>query len=289
MIDDSADNVWVEKPNGEHFPINGACSIGRSAINELVVADEKVSRRHALIHLQGAKEYWLVDLGSSNGTYVNGRRAAQPLQLHDGARIQIGSFEWTFRQPSAVRRDERELEESVTRTVQDIKSAPCWLLVADIVSSTQLIKQASTDELAMVTGRWLAECKQTIEECGGSINKFLGDGFFAYWHEHGKTTLSVVRALLALKRLQSKEQLHFRIVLHYGLVCSGGGGSLGEESLSGKEVNFVFRMEKLAAALGEACLVSQPSQERLLAAMETAAVGQHSLPGYDGKFSFFRI
>jgi adenylate cyclase len=255
-----------------------------------VLADEKVSRRHALIHLQGANEYWLVDLGSSNGTYVNGRRAAQPLQLHDGARIQSGSFEWTFRQPSTVKSADRELEESaLTRTVQDIKSAPCWLLVADIVSSTQLIKQASTDELAMVTGRWLAECKQTIEECGGSINKFLGDGFFAYWHERGKTTLSVVRALLALKRLQSKGQLHFRIVLHYGLVCSGGGGSLGEESLSGKEVNFVFRMEKLAAALGEGCLVSQPAQERLGAAMETADVGQHSLPGYDGKFSFFTI
>jgi class 3 adenylate cyclase len=122
-----------------------------------------------------------------------------------------------------------------------------------------------------------------------ALNKFLGDGFFAYWHERGKTTVPVVRALLALKRLQSKGQLHFRIVLHYGLVCSGGGGSLGEESLSGQEVNFVFRMEKLAAALKEACLVSQPARERVVALLETADAGQHALPGFEGKFSFFRI
>jgi pSer/pThr/pTyr-binding forkhead associated (FHA) protein len=68
MTENSAPNAWLEKANGEHVPINGACSIGRSATNELVVADEKVWRRRALIHIQGANEYWLVDLGSSNGT-----------------------------------------------------------------------------------------------------------------------------------------------------------------------------------------------------------------------------
>lgn len=40
----------------------------------------------------GAGEYWLVDLGSRNGTYVNERRVSRPTPLRDGDRIQIGPF-----------------------------------------------------------------------------------------------------------------------------------------------------------------------------------------------------
>jgi len=42
--------------------------------------------------------------------------------------------------------------------------------------------------------------------------------------------------------MQQAEPLTFRFVLHRGKVYLGGAASLGEESLSGPEVNFVFRM-----------------------------------------------
>ena len=80
-------------------------------------------------------------------------------------------------------------------TVVEIKSASCWLLVADLEDSTQMIQRLPADEAPVRTGRWLAECKELIEECGGSINKFLGDGFFAYWHHREPTPVQVARAV----------------------------------------------------------------------------------------------
>jgi len=53
--------------------------------------DESVSRRHAEIRWIG-DGYSIVDLGSTNGTWVNGERIDpdQPLRLHDGDRIAVG-------------------------------------------------------------------------------------------------------------------------------------------------------------------------------------------------------
>ena len=53
--------AFFETPAGDRVPIRGNCSIGRSQANEIVLADDRVSRRHAIVHVQGATECWLVD------------------------------------------------------------------------------------------------------------------------------------------------------------------------------------------------------------------------------------
>ncbi len=70
-----------------------ASSLGRSAENTFQVHDSTVSRRHAVISIDAAGTAWLTDLGSTNGTFVNGRRIAlqTPVQVGDGSRIQLGS------------------------------------------------------------------------------------------------------------------------------------------------------------------------------------------------------
>jgi pSer/pThr/pTyr-binding forkhead associated (FHA) protein len=45
------------------------CSLGRTAANTILLRSPEVSRRHALIHLQNIGELWLIDFGSSNGTF----------------------------------------------------------------------------------------------------------------------------------------------------------------------------------------------------------------------------
>jgi class 3 adenylate cyclase len=64
--------------------------------------------------------------------------------------------------------------------------------------------------------------------------------------------------------------------------------SMGEESLLGPEVNFVFRMEKLAGSLGIACLLSMVCREKLGALVETKPVGRHEVKGFDGEHEFCR-
>jgi hypothetical protein len=63
--------------------------IGRDLDNDIVINDPEVSRRHARLFLQG-KTYVLEDLGSTNGTVVNGQRLMGPYILKDGDAITLG-------------------------------------------------------------------------------------------------------------------------------------------------------------------------------------------------------
>jgi predicted component of type VI protein secretion system len=60
--------------------------IGREAGNEIVIEDPQVSRRHAQLTRQG-HSYLIEDVGSTNGTYVNGKRVMAPLLLNNGDMI----------------------------------------------------------------------------------------------------------------------------------------------------------------------------------------------------------
>src|SRR4051812_32040569 len=64
-------------------------TIGREAGVDLVLADGKASRRHAALRVLPDGRATLYDLGSSNGTYVNGQRVQSTL-LQGGEQIQIG-------------------------------------------------------------------------------------------------------------------------------------------------------------------------------------------------------
>jgi len=68
--------------------------IGRSKDAEVQVSDPNVSRRHAELRQEGTT-YWVVDLDSTNGVEVNGRRVKR-LKLEDGTRFTIGSTEIAF-------------------------------------------------------------------------------------------------------------------------------------------------------------------------------------------------
>jgi FhaA, N-terminal domain/FHA domain len=72
--------------------------IGRSKDCDIKIEDPNVSRRHAEVRREGPA-YWLIDLGSTNGTDVNGRRA-QRTKLKDGDQILIGTTALTFREAS---------------------------------------------------------------------------------------------------------------------------------------------------------------------------------------------
>ena len=110
----------LEKPGGERVVIRGSCSMGRAPGNDIVLTGDKVSRRHAQIQRQHGNEFWLVDLGSSNGTFLNGRKVTQPVLLTDTDQIEIGQFRVLFRQSS---RPKRKLggEAASEKTIVDLR------------------------------------------------------------------------------------------------------------------------------------------------------------------------
>ena len=92
---------------GATFILEGdQLNIGRDSTNEITINDAEVSRRHARLTFQGGK-YVLEDLGSTNGTFVNGQRLAGPRVLKAGEVVSFGEqivlvFEVTTNDPGAT-------------------------------------------------------------------------------------------------------------------------------------------------------------------------------------------
>src|SRR5512140_762216 len=75
-------------PGCEFIVTQDALTIGRNEQCEIVISDPRVSRRHSQITWDGAY-CTLEDLGSTNGTFVNGRRLTRAHVLHAGDEIRV--------------------------------------------------------------------------------------------------------------------------------------------------------------------------------------------------------
>lgn len=71
-------------------------TIGRGLNNDIILEDTRVSRNHAQLRYR-SRRFWLTDLGSTNGTFVNGEPVAERA-LRDGDVVSLGGLELTFRQ-----------------------------------------------------------------------------------------------------------------------------------------------------------------------------------------------
>lgn len=71
----------------------GAVVIGRAPGNDIVLPDRAVSRHHARLELAPNGQATICDLGSHNGTWVDGRPAVEPTPVGEGALVQVGSLE----------------------------------------------------------------------------------------------------------------------------------------------------------------------------------------------------
>jgi hypothetical protein len=83
--------VMRSGPNaGKVYPLEAAdITIGRDAANGVAINDAEVSRKHAQLSLHGAS-YVIQDLGSTNGTFVNGQRISTTQVLNAGDTVSFG-------------------------------------------------------------------------------------------------------------------------------------------------------------------------------------------------------
>jgi ABC transport system ATP-binding/permease protein len=97
--------------------------IGRAAPANLIIDHPEISRRHARLSFQQGR-YVLEDLGSSNGTFLNGQRLRDAQVLTDGAEIQLGSqIKLAFSQQSAGEQSIQQVSSSKTMMESDLNAA----------------------------------------------------------------------------------------------------------------------------------------------------------------------
>jgi adenylate cyclase len=280
--------AWLETIKGDRLPLRDSCGIGRGPENGIVVAGEKVSRRHALIHRQNETEFWLVDLGSRNGTYRNGSRVKQPVQLRNGDKIDIGSVQFKFGAEESRLGQAQATTEALAETMATKRISKVWLLVVDVQNFTGMSQSLPADELARQLGAWLLQCSDVVDSTGGCVDKYVGDGFLAYWDRSGVVPEGFASALKKFTSLQDTSALKFRWTLHHASVPLGTS-HIGNDSLVGKEINFAYRLEKIAATLKLPRLLSKPAADSLRKVLKSRDVGAHPVKGFPGEYQFFTV
>lgn len=85
--------VWQEK--GEVFALAPVTSIGRSGGNTIVLDDGYISNEHVLLTWRG-QQWWVEDLGSRNGTLVNGAEIEGAVVIRPGDSVTVGDIELLF-------------------------------------------------------------------------------------------------------------------------------------------------------------------------------------------------
>jgi pSer/pThr/pTyr-binding forkhead associated (FHA) protein len=105
-------------------PLDGRdIAIGRSPTCDIMLEDDQlVSRRHALLRYNGS-EYTIVDLGSSNGTFLNEEETHEETPLRDGDLIGIGEYEILYSKSAPVSPDDSQAATQVTQDISGSRPA----------------------------------------------------------------------------------------------------------------------------------------------------------------------
>jgi len=278
-------SAWLELPDGRHFWLKGRCAIGRLPDNDLVLNTTALSRHHALLASSQAG-YTLTDLHSSNGTYVNRELAKRPIALRDRDEIQIGDMVLRYRctQPTASPfAPEAGLQ--TTQMLNQVRPRLCWLLVTDIVGYSTLTEQKGSETTLGWLRTWIADVRPLLENNGGCIQDYIGDAIFAYWPCELTTPAQVMNALQGLEAYRSRSSLPFRVVVHHGSVLFTKAEQ--GERLSGQEVNFVFRAEKVAKQYRTLALFSSAAVQSLQLDGRCPLLGESAVDGLSGTYPFF--
>lgn len=280
---------------GEPFDVEIAntATIGRSKDNTVSLHfSPHVSRQHAIIRCHNAYEYQLMDLGSRNGTFVDGRRVITPVTLRHGSVIRITSNELHFEQIEDSPQDGGYDVTLAAGTDTGIEEAACVaIMVCDIRGFSTMSELLSEDVLARTLGEWFRTAGNLVQQSEGTIDKFIGDAILAYWNERdgdeAHSALRVGKKLLTLAEamhwpLEGAPPFRIAVALHYGTVTCGNIGLVAQRdaTIIGDAVNTAFRMESVMKQLNQPLVLSADFLQALAEPAEQYAdLGEHQFKG----------
>ena len=278
---------------GEEFVLQEVSVIGRNHESAVPIPDPRVSRRHAMIRRQN-DGFWFFDLGSSNGSLINGRRVTTAQLLAAGDIIQIADHRFRFHGATGPLAGDHGIQ-MADRTIADVRSRNVVLLVSDIQGFTTISEKLTPDQLAPIIGSWYARTGAILDRHGATLDKFIGDCVLAYWLDTSVASrLSALKAAHEMRQAcHQVQQEHRRILEPVGLdFGTGAAVHLGpvaygaisprEFTLLGDAVNLVFRIESLTRKLAQPVLASSELFVGWAAGLACCrSLGSHPVKGRD--------
>jgi hypothetical protein len=96
---------FLTDPAGhEHHLTTTSMILGRAVECDIVIANKSVSREHTRLRKDG-RRWYVDDLGSTNGTYLNGERIISSLVMMDGDSLKVGDIAFIFHDPDTTTRE----------------------------------------------------------------------------------------------------------------------------------------------------------------------------------------
>lgn len=293
----SALNAYlVAESNGRQFPLGDGQSwaIGRGDGCAVLLDSRSVSRLHALIQRKDGGELALVDLGSRNGSFVNGSRVSFPVVLSDNDRLVFGDQELLFRNPAH--------SEAILATAKvDMRNEPttalhmhslATIMVVDIRDFTPLARTLTESLLSQTIGTWFLRSGQITQRMGSWAQKYIGDAVMAVWvHDNLKqVSVDLLRTLRAISEINAATEeisktLSLPAPLRIGAGVNTGPAIIGGSDYTalGDTVNAAFRLESATKALGVNVAIGEKTYEQIVSpAMSSFTRKQVELKGYEG-------
>jgi len=272
---DVSEACLVLTGSGKTFPLDGGrtWAIGRGEGCAIQLDSRSVSRLHALIQRRDAGDYYLVDLGSRNGSFVNRRRVSLPLRLQDQDRLVFAEQDLLFRNPSGTSTQATTGHSTRNLPTESLHNESlATILVVDIRDFTALARTVSEALLSQTIGTWFLQVGQAAERRGSWAQQYIGDAVMAVWvHEDAsKIRSDVMQVLEALCEIyRGTEEVSRSLPLPKPLRI-GAGVSTGTVILGGTDytalgdtVNAAFRLEAATKTIGLGVVLGQRAFEAL--------------------------
>nr|WP_322744443.1 MULTISPECIES: adenylate/guanylate cyclase domain-containing protein [unclassified Coleofasciculus] len=285
-----------------YLPLVGSnCwTVGRGDDNNFVLSDRWISRNHAMLQCTETGDFYLIDLGSRNGSFVNGRRVSIPVTLHNSDRLTFGQTDLEFHCPSDNRNKDYSQptsKETLTSTLHVRRLMS--VMVVDIRDFTVLTRQLDEKILSAVIGTWFRQSGNIIRESGSWVDKYIGDAVMAIWF-HGsqevssEEILNILRAVSDLHTmtasLSSQYPLPFPLRIGTGIntghamVGNTGSGDRPDYTAIGDTVNAAFRLESATKQIGLDIALGKDTYDHISdLGLDDLGFKQHTvnLKGYD--------
>lgn len=284
-----------------YLPLVGSnCwTVGRSDDNNFVLPDRWISRNHAMLQCTETGEFYLIDLGSRNGSFVNGRRVSIPVTLRSSDRLTFGQTELEFHCPSTNRNTGIHGADKETLTSTLHVRRLMSVLVVDIRDFTVLTRQMDEKMLSAVIGTWFRQSGEIIRKSGSWVDKYIGDAIMAIWF-HGpkgvkeEEVRNIFQALSSLEKMTASLSQEYPLPFPmrigagintgYAMVGNTGSGDRPDYTAIGDTVNAAFRLESATKQIGSDIALGEETYRYVVdLGEEIKGFKQHtvSLKGYE--------